>query len=404
LFAFQILRAAWPARADRCASRLLRFVAGAALCGAAQLASAQASPPIDPFFASLTVVPAVAPPGVARTLVINGVWPNGCVPRSAAVRAQDAGSRPTLIVELKRAPPDSVCTLAIERFSFSLNYAPTTAGVQPVIIQTDDGARGGDGAISTVSAASNFVLTPIITVVPDVDVPNRARTIVVSGQTLAGCPFATPVLDVAAGLLVGGVVIRMDAVPTFAPCTTNVTEPYRFELPYTPTAKGTQRVIVASASGQIRSESRMRTATVQGHTRGVGDITGVWYDRSTDGSGVQFTHNFAGTDFVFGTWYAYDLNGRARWLSIQNVVWQSGGSVLAADLFETRSIPAPCSTGGCPDVVAPASSSSMAKIGTVRFSFTGLEPYSDTLAQGVAQAFSLAGAPLFTSNITRIGL
>lgn len=371
---------------------------------AAQAALAQQpSPPTALFSASVTVVPEIAPPGVARTLIVNGVWANGCVPRSASLKLQDVGPRQFVIVELKRAP-DSVCTLATERFSFSVSFTPVVAAIQPVIIQTDDGLKGGEGSISTVSAGSIAPLTPIITVVPDVDVPNRARTIVISGQTLAGCPFAEPFLDGQAGMLIGGVVIRMDFVPTLAPCNTNSTQSYRFEIPYTPVAVGTQRVVVASASGPIRSESRIRTAAAQGRTRGVGDITGIWYDRTTDGSGVQFTHNFTGTDFVFGTWYAYDLNGRARWLSIQNVVWQSGGTAFTGDLLETRSSPAPCSTAGCPDSVAPRNSASMTKIGTVRFSFTGLEPYSDTQPQGLAEAFSLTGALLFTSNLTRIAL
>ena len=369
------------------------------LCASALTAFAQISP-APPFVASVTVVPDVAPPGVARTLVVNGIWPNGCVPRSASLRLQDVGPQQFVVIVLQRAP-DAVCTLATERFSYSLSFTPMVPSTQPVVIQTDDGVKGGEGSVRTTTAALPAPLTPIISVLPDVDIPNRARTIVISGQHLFGCPFMQPTLDGQASPLLRGVVIRMDPVPTLAPCSTTSTVSYRFELPYTPTEVGTQRVVLASASGQIRSESQIRTAAVQGRARAVGDITGIWYDRATDGSGLQFTHNFAGSDFVFGTWYFYDLAGRGRWLSIQNVLWQAGGTVLTGDLFETRAPPASCVGNTCENV-SPRASSSMTKVGSVRISFTGLGPYSDTLPQGVAEA-TLTNAT-FTSNISRIPL
>lgn len=318
------------------------------LCASALTAFTQISP-APPFVASVTVVPDVAPPGVARTLVVNGIWPNGCVPRGASLRLQDVGPQQFVVIVLQRAP-DSVCTLATERFSHSLSFTPMVPATQPVVIQTDDGVKGGEGSVRTTTAALPAPLTPIISVLPDVDIPNRARTIVISGQHLSGCPFMTPTIDGQAAPLINGVVIRMDPVQTLAPCSTTSTVSYRFELPYTPTEVGTQRIVLASASGQIRSESQIRTAAVQGRTRAVGDIAGIWYDQATNGSGLQFTHNFAGSDFVFGTWYLYDLTGRARWLSIQNVVWQAGGTVLTGDLLETRATPASCAGGACENI------------------------------------------------------
>jgi hypothetical protein len=365
-------------------------------------AFAQQSTP--PYTASVTVVPAVAPPGVQRTLIVDGIWPNGCIPLSASLSTRDVGPRQFVVITLQRAP-DSVCTLATRRFSFTVSFTPTNQAVQPIIIQTDDGTRGGEGELTT-TAANTVALTPIITVVPEVDVPKTARTIVISGQYQAGCPFAQPVLDGAAGLLINGVVIRMDPVPTLVPCNTNVLQSYRFELPYTPLEVGTRRVLVASSSGGIRSESQIRTTATQGRTRAVGDITGAWYDPRTNGSGLQFTHTFAESDVVFGTWYLYDDNGLARWLSIQNVVWQAGGTAFVGDLFESRAascfnaVP-PCARPTLP-YPQPAPASSTNKIGTVRFTFTGLGPYSDTQPQGVAEAFSPQGQQLFVSNIVRI--
>jgi hypothetical protein len=365
-------------------------------------AFAQSTPP---YTAAVTVVPAVAPPGVQRTLIVDGIWPNGCIPLSASLSTRDVGPRQFVVITLQRAP-DSVCTLATRRFSFTVSFTPTNPAVQPIIIQTDDGTRGGEGELSTTAAANIVPLLPIITVVPEVDVPKTGRTIVISGQHQAGCPFAPPVLDGVAGLLINGVVIRMDPVPTLVPCNTNVLQSYRFELPYTPLEAGTRRVLVASSGGGIRSEAQIRTVATQGRTRAVGDITGAWYDPGTNGSGLQFTHNFAGSDVVFGTWYLFDDNGNARWLSIQNVVWQSGGTAFVGDLFESRSascfnaVP-PCARPTLP-FPYPAPANSTIKIGTVRFTFTGLGPYSDTQPQGVAEALSPQGQQLFVSNILRI--
>jgi hypothetical protein len=246
--------------------------------------------------------------------------------------------------------------------------------------------------------------TPIINVVPDVDTPNKARIIVITGQTLAGCPFAEPFIDGVASQLINGVVVRMDPVQTLAPCSVNNFANYRFELPYTPTAAGALRLVAASASGMIRSESRIRTVSSSDRTRAVGDITGIWHDTTTNGSGIQFTHNFAGSDFVFGTGYFYDLIGNARWLSLQNVVWQSGGTTLTADLLETRSATLLCTPITCPDKVTPRGQTSMAKLGTVRVSFVGLGPYSDTGLQGVVDAFDNNGNRLFSMTISRIAI
>jgi hypothetical protein len=381
---------------------LLLLIGVAVLSMTPPSAFAQSTPP---YTASVTVVPAVAPTGVQRTLIVDGIWPNGCIPLSASVSTRDVGPRQFVIITLQRAP-DSVCTQATKRFSFTVSFTPTNPAVQPIIIQTDDGTRGGEGELSTTAAANIVPLLPIITVVPEVDVPKTARTIVISGQYQSGCPFAQPVIDGVNGLLINGIVIRMDPVPTLVPCNTNVLQPYRFELPYTPLEAGTQRVVVASSSGGIRSESQMRTVATQGKTRAVGNIGGVWYDPATNGSGLQFTHNFAGSDVVFGTWYLYDDNGNARWLSIQNVVWQSGGTAFVGDLYQSRatscfsSVP-PCARPSLP-YPYPAPASGVDKIGTVRFTFTGLGPYSDTQPQGVAEAFSPQGQQLFVSNISRL--
>ncbi|MEO8385558.1 MAG: hypothetical protein ABI583_09970 [Betaproteobacteria bacterium] len=260
------------------------------------------------------------------------------------------------------------------------------------------------GAVSTATVASLSFLLPIITVAPAVELPGRPRVITIAGQTYAGCPFATPSIDSAASQLLAGVVIRLDPVQTLAPCSINSFTPYRFELPYTPVEVGTLRIVAASSSGLIRSESRLATAAVAGRARALGDISGLWYDPASNGSGLQFTHNATGSDGVFGTWFLFDLDGKPRWLTIQGVVWRDDGATFTGDLFETRTSTIACSPA-CPfDGLFPRTASTTTKVGTVRFSFSGLAPYSDTVPQGNAEAFSLTGALLFKSAILRIPL
>jgi len=265
-------------------------------------------------------------------------------------------------------------------------------------------AGSGEAAVATAPLAAPSPLTPIINIVPAVDLPGRPRLIGISGQTYAGCPFNTPFVDPAASQLLGGVVIRLDPVQTLAPCSTLSFTPYRFEIPYTPMAIGSLRVVVASSSGLIRSESRMATAGIAGRARALGDISGLWYDPASNGSGLQFTHTASGSDGVFGTWFIYDLDGKPRWLTIQGVVWRDDGSVFTADLFENRAPIIGCSPA-CPfDGLSPRTAPTITRIGTVRFNFAGLGYYSDTPPQGIAEAFSLTGISMFKSIILRIPL
>jgi hypothetical protein len=349
--------------------------------------------------ATLTVIPDVAPNFAVRTFVISGVWPNSCVPRSAIAQQSDLA----VITIVLQKSQDAICAQVAERFSVSVSLA--VFGPSPAAVFSQEGMQIADGVVRVSNSASNTVPVPIITVVPGVDVAGRARTIMITGQTLSGCPFAEPFIDASASQLIGGVAIRLDPVQTLVACSNTSLTSYRFELPYTPGAAGNQRVVAVSSSGLIRSESRIRTVAADGRTRANGDISGLWYDPRTNGSGLQFTHNFSGTDGVFGTWYLYDLDGRARWLSIQSVVWQSSGFAFSADLYETRSAAAFCVPVGCPPgVVVPASAIATTRIGTVKGTFSGIAPYSDTAPQGVVEAFSLSGASLFKSDIVRIGL
>ena len=142
-----------------------------------------------------------------------------------------------------------------------------SAGASSALVSTLSFTGRGQGAVAAAMIAAPLFLAPIISVTPAVDLPGHARLISISGQTYAGCPFSTPFVDAAASQLLGGVVIRLDPVPTLAPCSTIALAPYRFEIPYIPVAIGTLRVVAASSSGLIRSESRIATAGVAGRAQ-----------------------------------------------------------------------------------------------------------------------------------------
>jgi hypothetical protein len=160
-----------------------------------------------------------------------------------------------------------------------------------------------------------------------------------------------------------------------------------------------------TTGGIIRSESNVRTASQVGRTRAAGDITGAWYDPATNGSGLVFTHSFRTSDTVFGTWYLYEtFTGNSRWYSIQNAVWQNGGTQLTGDLFDSRAGAFICDSGSCPPPIRPAPVFLANKIGTVRISFISIGPYSDTQPQATAEAFSLNNTLLFTSNLIKLAM
>ena len=115
-------------------------------------------------------------------------------------------------------------------------------GIFPAVVSEFSFAAPGQGAVSTATVAAPIILAPSITVMPAVDLPGKTRVITISGQTYAGCPYMTPVIDPAASQLLGGVVIRLDPVPTLAPCSILSFTQYRFEIPYTPAAIGAPTV------------------------------------------------------------------------------------------------------------------------------------------------------------------
>ena len=142
-------------------TRIVRFLlkVSASLIGFSALALpsfAQVPPPY-----TIGVGPLIAEAGQSRTLVISGIWPNGCIPQSAAITAFDPGALRDVVISLSVPPPDAQCTLATEAFSVSTTITPQNIGVQKLTAVTTNGQFVANGEIVTSSFAEQRALFDI---------------------------------------------------------------------------------------------------------------------------------------------------------------------------------------------------------------------------------------------------
>jgi hypothetical protein len=239
--------------------------------------------------------------------------------------------------------------------------------------------------------------TPLLTVSPAVAAVAEPRTLTVTGLWPNTCAPVAATLDSSLFTVAKTITIRLQVPLTLVACA-QVLTPYRFDLAYAAREVGVTRVLMVSSTGAPTGEGRVVTTAAPGLSRSAGNISGAWYDRATSGSGLSFIHAYQGSDAVFGTWYLYDRDGLPRWLSIQDVTWSEGGTVMEGKLFETRA-----GADICPQniIACPANSTSLAKIGRIRATFVGIDLYNDVSPQARIEAFSNTNTLLFSSNIIR---
>ncbi|MBL8522013.1 MAG: hypothetical protein JNK75_15250 [Betaproteobacteria bacterium] len=216
-----------------------------------------------------------------------------------------------------------------------------------------------------------------------------ARTIQVSGHWINGC---APVSARATQFPVNGVpvvTLELQEPLTLIACTQAIT-PYTLSASFTPVARGRLRIVVVSSSGQFLGEGLLDVRQA-GDMHSRHDVTGVWYDPTTNGSGLTFIHSRTTDSLVFGTWYVYGTDGVARWFTIQSTRWLSQGNVLEGDLYETRAGPASCP----PLSACPVPFSSVQVIGKARMTMNGAHAAR-------IEAIHPGGAVMFASDVQRI--
>lgn len=244
------------------------------------------------------------------------------------------------------------------------------------------------------SAGAKLSLPPYtVSVLPQVADTGVARTITAAGIWQDSCPptSASVEEDLVQGL--STLIVRLRIPETLVACA-QVQTNYSLEIAYRPKQRGVLKVFALTQTGVALGQTRLVTSNGTA-PRARLDLTGVWYDPATNGSGLTFIHGYDGSDAVFGTWYMYGNDGKSRWFTIQNAVWKNDGQVVEGKLYETAA--RPCS-GPCPPVPVL---DTIKEAGTARLTFT---PNVATLLfdRATAEAFSPTGQPMFSSTIEKI--
>jgi hypothetical protein len=392
---------------QRLGTLLYAFIAFACSLIACVAYSAVGSP-FAPSGTEVTVIPNAALPGVPRTIVIKDAYGRTYCNSAELFYTED--SRPAIYLTSGNVSP-APCEGVIK-------FTPQVSGALPITFRKEnvDYAIG----VMIVSSPTNRGAAPVITVVPELGFQNEPRKIIIESEYPQGCALILPTLDAANAKLTGVIMVRVAP----APCTP-VSTPNRVEVTYTPTKSGVERIVVVQSDGnetRTLAESKMRTgfrprdttlpgpgipaSIVYPSDKALSDITGTWFDPASNGSGLLFSHNFNGTDAVFGTWYMYDTNGNPRWFTIQDVEWRNGGSEFFGYLYETRAASGTCTPQTCVGNSSRAvPSTGIVGGGKVHFVFTDAgAPNMPTLQKAkitVSNEGSSSG-PIFSSTLTRL--
>jgi hypothetical protein len=248
-----------------------------------------------------------------------------------------------------------------------------------------------------VSVPTPPVATIVTPLVGDVKVERKIR---VFGEWPDSCPPISASLDTAFSQFTRTINVRLLLLLTSVPCPREPRS-YSYELSWTPTVPGITKVDVYATTGGGGESYRATNSIVVAPEKTVwayGDISGLWYDPDTAGSGLTFIHNYRVSNVVFGTWYVYDNAGLPRWYSLQEGVWKNNGEVLEGKLLESRG--APCvatvlTIAACPTTVIPPP----IEVGTFRATFRGLGNVIGGPVTATIDAIAPNGAVLFSSQI-----
>jgi hypothetical protein len=222
-----------------------------------------------------------------------------------------------------------------------------------------------------------------------------ARTITAIGIWNDACPPTSASVedDLAQGL--STLIVRLRVPETLVACA-QVPTSYKLDVTYVPKQRGVLKVFALTQAGTPLGQTRLVTSTSTAPRARV-DLTGLWYDPATNGSGLTFIHAYAGSDLVFGTWYLYDTARKPRWYTIQAATWKNDGQVMEGKLYETAAKPCSGPAVSCP--VIPVLDT-VKEVGTVRVSFD--PAFGVIFDKATAEAFSSTGQLLFSSTIEKI--
>ena len=227
----------------------------------------------------------------------------------------------------------------------------------------------------------------LVTVTPAVADAGVAREIKITG-TWPGCVPVGATLPAVGVVQPSALVVRLILPQTFAPCAAFL--PYTVTATYTPESRGITKLLVLNPDGDFLGEGLLDTRAPDDN-RSAFNITGMWYDPQSNGSGLTFVHSRVNDNAVFGTWYVYDGSGKPLWYTIQDAVWKSQGRVMEGWLYQTSAMPASCQA---PFTACPASIGLLATVGRARITITGAN-------SAHVEALTSNGAIIFASDVIR---
>ena len=268
--------------------------------------------------------------------------------------------------------------------SGAINTQSTTRGSAAGLALAAMLAIGTSGAVAQPVGRAVVEVTPLVA---DAGVPRQIR---VSGTWAHACVPLSATLVEGGAQDVDQLTVRLNVPQTLVACAQVLTS-YSQVVSYTPPVRGKKRIAVVTNDGQYLGDGSLATRGPDDVTA-LADITGMWYDPATNGSGLTFIHN--GTSTVFGTWYLYDSQGNARWYTIQNVQWLQQGRVFEGTIYETTGQGVVCPP---PFVACPVAIGSAVPRALARFTLN-----SETSAR--IEALASNGSVLFSSNLVRAGI
>jgi hypothetical protein len=100
--------------------------------------------------ASVSVDPAVAPPGTPRKIVVAGMWPDACVPTNAQIGFPPSSSASSDIGILLTQPISIfACATVVTPYRFELSYTPAAAGQAEILVMSSRAAPLAIGTLVT---------------------------------------------------------------------------------------------------------------------------------------------------------------------------------------------------------------------------------------------------------------
>jgi hypothetical protein len=239
--------------------------------------------------------------------------------------------------------------------------------------------------------AQNTVTTGIheVTVTPATAAANVSRTVTITVWAPSGCGPRNARLDTSQVNAARVLVVAVDPGLAPAPCVLLLV-PHVFNLMFTPQNEGELKVLAVTTRGAWLTETTLVTRDTP-TLRSRFDLTGMWYDPATNGSGLTFVHAAPRNDAVFGTWFLYDAQRNPRWYTIQNVFWKPGGLEAEGVLYSASAAinVCPLTIIGCPTAATLIAPMARARIAM----------QSATTAR--IEALRPDGSVIFSSNIVK---